>query len=143
MIGMFKIRSNLIIIVIIAIILIELSLPFIFSNKFSFSELILWGSSLLVLAAILFFIVSSAIDKEKELNQIQNENFIDSKKFETKKMIFVSIVAFSIYYFIYNIFTKANILENSIIIFLPNILWIILMLGYIGSLWYKKKHELY
>ena len=139
---MFKIKSNLIILVLIAIILIELSLPFIFSNKFSFTELILWGSSLLVLAAILFIIVSSAVDKEKKLNQIQDDNSINSKKIEIKKMIFVAIVAFSIYYFIYNIFTKADVLENSIIIFLPNILWVILMLGYIGSLWYKKKHEL-
>ncbi len=139
---MFKIKSNLIILVLIAIILIELSLPFIFSNKFSFTELILWGSSLLVLAAILFIIVSSAVDKEKKLNQIQDDNYINSKKIEIKKMIFVAIVAFSIYYFIYNIFTKADVLENSFIIFLPNILWVILMLGYIGSLWYKKKHEL-
>jgi hypothetical protein len=135
--------SNLFTIIIVAIILIELPLPFIFSNKFSFTEFIFWGSSLMILAAILLIIISNTIDKEKRINQIQNNNYIEPKLFEIKKMILITIIAFSIYYLIYNIFTKTNVLDNSVIIFLPNFLWIILMLGYIGTLWYKRKFESY
>ncbi len=138
---MSKIRSNLIILVLIALILIELPLPFLFSNKFSFTEIVLWGSSLVALAGILFIIVNSAINREKKLNEFQDEYSSDVKSFDIKRMILIAIVACSVYYFAYNIFTKTNIIDNSVIIFLPNFLWVILMIGYIGSLWYKKKHD--